>query len=258
MRSAGWIYASATGTPPAASDRVARADRPAVLDERDRGSGVVRDGFVERPNSPPRPGGHRAPPRRGRSARRRCARPVRLAGGEVGMVQAPDDTVSTLVNDQQVDDATASTPATGVAGARISWCWCSSGSRSEAPGGDACGQLRQRRSHPHRRRPGGPRRRSRSRLILSLKPAEPSAPPSQARHDPAARQQQPGARPARQRQQGLLHRQASYVSDHVASPTLSSRKALTPREICSFHSSDGPESSYASCQFCHSYVGVCG
>ena len=243
---------------PRGSDRVARADRPAVLDERDRGSGVVRDGFVERPTLLL---GREVTVLRLAEADQRAddgARPVRLAGGEVGMVQAPDDTVSTLVNDQQVDDATASTPATGVAGARISWCWCSSGSRSEAPGGDARGQLRQRRSHPHRRRPGGPRRRSRSRLILSLKPAEPSAPPSQARHDPAARQQQPGARPARQRQQGLLHRQASDVSDHVASPTLSSRKALTPREICSFHSSDGPESSYASCQFCHSYVGVCG
>jgi hypothetical protein len=31
------------------ADRVARADRPAVLDERDRGGGVVRDRLVERP-----------------------------------------------------------------------------------------------------------------------------------------------------------------------------------------------------------------
>ena len=93
------------------ADRVARADRPAVLDERDRRGGVVRDGLVERPELVLRRGvtglGLGA-----LLARRAEAdqRPDRLAGapgltrGQVGMVQALHHTVGALVHDQQVDD----------------------------------------------------------------------------------------------------------------------------------------------------------
>ena len=48
---------------------------------------------------------------------------------------------------------------------------------------------------------------------------------SDARHDPGARQQQHDAHPAQQRQQGLLHRHTSDVSDHVASPAFESARA---------------------------------
>ena len=94
---------------PRGADRVARADRPAVLDERDRRSGVVRDGFVERPEL--LLGREvtvlRLDARRAEADQRADdgAGAFRLAGGVVGMVQAPDDAVRALVNDQQVDDA---------------------------------------------------------------------------------------------------------------------------------------------------------
>jgi hypothetical protein len=64
---------------------------------------------------------------------------------------------------------------------------------------------------------------------------------SDARHDPGARQQQPGAHPAQQRQQGLFHRYACDVSDHVASPPFE-----RARRIWSRYSPDGWASPYSS------------
>jgi hypothetical protein len=105
------------------ADRVAQADRPAVLDERDRGGGVVRDGLVEAPElllgqeaAALGFDARRAEELAGldpllarRAEADQCADngadALGLAGGEVGMVQALDDTVGVLVNDQQVDDA---------------------------------------------------------------------------------------------------------------------------------------------------------
>src|SRR5215212_7856348 len=86
---------------PRGADRVARADRPAVLDERDRGGGVVRDGLLERPElllgrELAAFGPRRVEPDQ-RAERRACA-----LAGEVGMVQAPDDTVRALLNDEEL------------------------------------------------------------------------------------------------------------------------------------------------------------
>ena len=90
------------------ADRVAQADRPAVLDERDRGGGVVRNGLVEGPE--PLLGREVATvglARRAEADQRadNGADTVGLAGGEVGMMQTLDGTVGALVNDQQVEDA---------------------------------------------------------------------------------------------------------------------------------------------------------
>ena len=91
------------------ADRVARADRPAVFDERARGGGVVRDGFVDRPMLLV----GREMATLGLDARRaeadqradNGAGALGLARGEFRMVKAPDDPVGALVNDEQVDDA---------------------------------------------------------------------------------------------------------------------------------------------------------
>ena len=108
-RSAGWIHASATGDAARGADRVARGDRPAVLDERDRGGGVVRDRLVDRPELlVGREVAALGLDARGAEADQRAddrAAALGLAGGEVGMVQAPDGPVGALVNDQQVDHA---------------------------------------------------------------------------------------------------------------------------------------------------------
>ena len=49
-RSAGWIQASARWKPPRVADAFAQRDRPAVLEQRHRGSGAVRDRVVDVPD----------------------------------------------------------------------------------------------------------------------------------------------------------------------------------------------------------------
>jgi hypothetical protein len=104
---------SATSGP----DRIARADRPTVLDQRDRGGGVARDRIVERPEllivrqlvavAVHASRTHPLRVRRAEPDQRAddSARTLGLAGAEVRTVQAPDDPVGVLVDDQQIEDA---------------------------------------------------------------------------------------------------------------------------------------------------------
>src|SRR5512132_1325632 len=49
-RSVAWIRSSASGTPPGASDRITKRNRPAVLDQRNAGGCAVRDRVGHVPN----------------------------------------------------------------------------------------------------------------------------------------------------------------------------------------------------------------
>jgi hypothetical protein len=77
-----------------------------VLDERDCGGGVVPDGLVERPKLVLELATIGVLVARGVEPGQRAHHSAgALAGGEVGAVQALDDILRVLVNDQQVDDA---------------------------------------------------------------------------------------------------------------------------------------------------------
>ena len=107
-RSAGWTHGVGDRDAARGADRVARADRPAVLDERDRGGGVVRDGLVEGPElllgrcvaASAAPGVAPRPISAPTTAPAPSASPAVSR-----LVQAPDLAVGALVDDQQVDDA---------------------------------------------------------------------------------------------------------------------------------------------------------
>src|SRR6266571_8976356 len=68
-------------------------------------------------------------------------------------------------------------------------------------------------------------------------------------------QQEPGAHPAHQPRQDLLHWHACEVSDHERRRRRPC-PARIPRSTWALHSSDGWASPYSSCQFHHSYGGV--
>jgi ammonia channel protein AmtB len=106
---------------------------------------------------------------------------------------------------------------------------------------------------PARRSPARAGRPSASRFVVSVVPWVTRASP--AGHDPGARQQQPGAGPAHQGQQGLLDGHACDVGDHVVFPPVAdawaARSCTRPGRSASVWCS-------SSCQVHHSYGGVWG
>ena len=108
-RSAGWIHASATETPPAvriasrvpiaqrcSTSAIAAAESLGMVSSRDQNSSSSASCAALGLDARRAEADHRA---------HKGAGALGLAGGEIGMVQAPDDTVGALVNDQQVDEA---------------------------------------------------------------------------------------------------------------------------------------------------------